>query len=127
MNEVNYKVRDGYPVDYASAWAAHRKVRRVLWGLLAGWIPYGAFVGVIILGLFPGLNSGWIFVAVAPYLIALGVVANLVGNFRCPRCGFRFFAWGPFGLGHNTFARKCRNCGLKKWQCDDAPHDRITN
>jgi hypothetical protein len=59
-----------------------------------------------------------IWVAIIPYVVVLVVFSINVSNFACPRCGNCFYAWGPWGLGHNSFARKCRNCGLRKWQCE---------
>ena len=121
MSDLNYRVRDGYPkADCALSWARYRELARVAWILFAGWIPYGLLVSLVLGHLVAELSSGWIFAAVVPYIAALVIVANMAGNLRCPRCGYRFFALGPFGLGHNSFARKCRNCGLKKWQCDDS-------
>jgi hypothetical protein len=116
MNDVSYRVRDGYPKhNCAEEWAKHRKLTRIVWGLFAGWIPYGFFVITSLNWLHLGINLA--FVAIIPYILALLIISNLASNFRCPRCGSRFYAWGPWGLGHNGFARKCRNCGLPKWQC----------
>ncbi|HXE09730.1 MAG TPA: hypothetical protein VN612_17630 [Acidobacteriaceae bacterium] len=113
-----YKVREGYPrVDCTEAWAKHCRLNRISWIMFAAWIPYGMVGGLAFYKFFPNANSNLVFVWVIPYVITLIVVGNMVSRFRCPKCGYRFYAFGPFGLGHNGFARKCRNCGLRKWQC----------
>ena len=117
MNEAGYRVREGYPKhNCAEEWTRHRKYTHIAWGLFAGWIPFGFVVGSLIVWLHLRVNLA--FVALIPYLLGLVIFANVVSVFRCPRCGNRFYAWGPWGLGHNSFARKCGNCGLRKWQCD---------
>jgi hypothetical protein len=117
MSDASYKVRDGFPKqNCAEEWAKHRKRTRVVWGLFAGWIPYVFFVIAVLNWLH--VRTTFAFVALVPYILAFVIFGNVVSVFRCPRCGSRFYAWGPWGLGHNSFARKCRNCGLRKWQCD---------
>ena len=118
MNIASYKMRAGYPKDNCTEeWTKHRKYKRMVWILFAGWIPYGSLVVLIVSRLHT--TAGFAFVALLiPYILALVIFANLVSIFRCPKCGSRFYAWGPWGLGHNSFAKKCRNCGLRKWQCD---------
>jgi hypothetical protein len=117
MNATNYQVVNGYPKQNCSEeWAKHRKLKIAFWGLFAGWIPCGFLVITATNWLkFPNYALAAI---VVPYALAWIVLHIIVSNFRCPRCGSRFYAWGPWGLGHNGFATKCRNCGLRKWQCD---------
>jgi hypothetical protein len=124
---MTYRIRDGFPkTNCAELWAKHRKLNRIGWSLFAGWIPYG----IVIIQVF----SRWlhakdwlVFGALGLYAIGWVAVMNFVSAFRCPRCGSRFYAWGPWGMGHNSFARKCRNCGLRKWQCDgiNSPHVQV--
>jgi hypothetical protein len=53
MIDANYKVRDGYPKqNCAEEWTKHRKRTRIVWGLFAGWLPYGFFVGIAVLNCF---------------------------------------------------------------------------
>lgn len=113
-------VRVGYPLaNCEKAWRRHRIVTRWCWGLFLGWLPYGVLVG------FPSERviarwhlPGWLaFIPFVAYMLAFLVVGNVQARFRCPRCGSRFYAFGPFGLGHNGFARKCSNCQLRKWNC----------
>ena len=98
------------------SWQRHRSRCRWSWGLLAGWIPFG----MALIKTADALRLPTpIFIACGgAYIVALMGVSFSVNLFRCPRCGHRFYAWGPFGLGHNSFARKCRNCGLRKWKCE---------
>jgi hypothetical protein len=51
------------------------------------------------------LQAGWLVIFVA--------TAIRLHNFRCPRCGEKFFV-SP-GYYHNVFARRCLNCGLPKY------------
>jgi hypothetical protein len=113
------KIRAGYPKqDCAEEWTKHRNHKRFVWALFIGWIPYGGLV-VFILNLLH-MRAAFVFVAaLVPYILALVVFTNMASIFRCPRCGSRFYAWGPRGVGHNSFARNCRNCGLRKWKCDE--------
>jgi hypothetical protein len=111
------EIRHGYPIaNCTEVWAKHRLYTRLTWALFIGWIPYGALVIEVFYVLLR--QSSFVIPAIVPYALALIIVSNIVSMFRCPRCGSRFYAWGPFGLGHNGFARKCRDCGLRKWQCD---------
>jgi hypothetical protein len=109
------EVRDGFPLeDFAEAWNGHRKRKQLMWALFLGWLPFGAFV----IGGLERWGLNWaVFPAFGLYFIALMVASNKASNFRCPRCDSRFYAWGPWGMGHNGFARKCGNCQLSKWQC----------
>jgi hypothetical protein len=95
-------------------WTKHRKQTRIVWALFVGWIPYGIFV----LRTETSTHSDYVGLALIPYVLVLMIVSAKASWFRCPRCRERFYAWGPWGLGHNGFARKCRNCGLRKWQCE---------
>jgi hypothetical protein len=107
--------REGYPLpDCPAVWAKHRKRLHFLVGLWVGWVPFGVLVtmGLRRLGILP-----WAPVFVVLYMLAIIVAAILWGTFRCPRCGHKFYARGPFGLLQNKLARKCRNCGLRKYQC----------
>jgi hypothetical protein len=103
------------PHNCAEAWTKRGRYTRLTWRLFLGWIPYG----VLAFTLSELLNiPGLVILAIVPYVLALIIVSNLASRFRCPRRGSLFYAWNPFGWGHNGFARKCRNCGLQKWQCD---------
>jgi predicted RNA-binding Zn-ribbon protein involved in translation (DUF1610 family) len=114
------KARAGYPAaDCPNRWRNHRRWIRRTWALFAGWVPANLAVFYVLHKL--SVPEGWwMFVTPVGYAIVMIVVANITSNFRCPRCGQRFYAWGPWGLGHNSFARKCRNCGLRKWQCGES-------
>jgi hypothetical protein len=112
-NSTAYVIRDLQ--NCSKEWTKHRKQTRIVWALVAGWIPYGALSFMLLNWLH---LAAAIWVAIIPYLLVLVVLSVSVSNFACPRCGERFYAWGSWGLGHNSFARKCRNCGLRKYQCD---------
>jgi hypothetical protein len=119
MEAAGYKIRGGYPrVDCGELWEQHRRRTWICWGMFFGWIPYGAAV-FRLLSLIHLSESPVIVILLGGYILTWVVLGCLVGQFRCPRCGGRFYAWGPWGLGHNGFKRSCRNCGLRKYQCDD--------
>jgi hypothetical protein len=83
--------------------------------MLVGWIPYGFVVIKVCTWL--RIFSPLIFVLLGFYIVGFLIVGNLASGFRCPRCGAGFCTFGPWGIGHNSFARKCGNCGLRKWAC----------
>jgi hypothetical protein len=108
-------VRDGYPKsDCAEMWKKHRTLTWINWALFAAWVPFGIFV----LNIAQWTHSNYAGLALIPYFVVFMIVGTRVSLFRCPRCGNRFHRWGPWGIGNNPFARKCWNCGLRKWQCD---------
>ncbi len=109
------EVREGYPVaDFGAVWEKYRKYFWISIAMFVGWMPFG----VVIIGGLERWNLNWaVFPAIAIYIVAMSAASIKASGLRCPRCGSRFFEWGPFGAGHNPFARKCGNCGLKKWQC----------
>jgi uncharacterized membrane protein (DUF485 family) len=118
VNDPAYLIREGYPkLNCAEEWKKHRIRTRIALGLFVGWLPYGFLVSFLLNWLHSRVDFAF-GAAVIPYALALIVLSIVVSHFHCPRCGSRFYAWGPWGMGHNGFARKCRNCGLRKWQCD---------
>jgi hypothetical protein len=119
MNDPTYLVRDGHPskLDCAEEWKKHRIRTRIAWGLFAGWLPYGFLVSFLLRFLHSQVDFAF-GAAIVPYAFTWIILSIAVSNFRCPQCGNRFYSWGPGGMGHNSFARKCRNCGLRKWRCD---------
>jgi hypothetical protein len=100
--------------DCSEKWKKHRTLTRISWALFAAWIPYG----ILVFNIGCWAHSDYAGVAIILYFVAFMVISTRVSLFRCPGCGERFYAWAPSGLGHNSFARKCRNCGLRKWQCE---------
>jgi hypothetical protein len=109
------ELRGGYPVaDFAAVWAKYRRWRWIKWGLFLGWVPF--------IVAFSDRMEHWhqewaVFPVLAICLVTLIAASWITSRLRCPRCGSRFFEFGPFGLGQNPFARKCGNCELGKWQC----------
>jgi hypothetical protein len=81
MNDLGYKVRDGYPkVNCAEEWTKHRQRTRIVWLLFAGWIPYGFLINIVLTWLHVPINFA--FVAVIPYLVAFVISSNVVSMFR---------------------------------------------
>ena len=108
-------------------WKHYRKLR---WQAFFGWL-FGAYLGrfpsdfnVLLYKLCGFYLPMWAFYMLLVICAVIGFSTLIytwtrLGRWPCPRCGQPFFAWGPFGnLGSNPFKMKCRNCGLRKWQCD---------
>lgn len=127
--ERAYKVRDGYPLaNCAAAWSRHRTITRWCWGLLLGWVPFCILVFEAFQPILKRLHAPeWFaFLPFAAFVLAIIVLGNIQGTFRCPQCGSRFYAFGPWGIGYNSYARNCRNCGLRKYECPSADHEEIS-
>jgi hypothetical protein len=94
-------------------WAEYRRRRNVAVAALLGWLS--------VIGLpfaFPThpLLAGFWWVP-APFVFAWAAWATLrLNRCPCPHCGAPFFMRGRF-YG-NTFARKCLNCGTRKFEGD---------
>src|SRR5687767_1371371 len=103
------------PGLYAATWKRHRQRSWVFWLLLLGFVPgaplLAGWLGRVFHSdsLFLPIVLGWMF--------ALGVAFACRTSLRCPRCGQRFFRRGR--EYRNEFARKCVNCGLRKWALAD--------
>jgi hypothetical protein len=114
---ADYKLRDGYPkLDCHAEWRRYRKLFWTSIALFVSWLPYGILIFTLARASRTTETIGPL-IFLGAYMTLFLSVSIMGSNFRCPRCGYRFFAWGPFGLGHNSFARACRNCKLQKWTC----------
>src|SRR5436190_1877421 len=106
MNHSAY----GVAHPYEKQWREYRAWTR------AAWLLWLAFLPVVMLVIIPSIEeNGWDVpsrLLGGLWFLAFGVVANRIGNWRCPRCGEAFFSkW----LYHNLFARACLHCHLPKW------------
>jgi hypothetical protein len=96
-------------IPYEQQWREYRRLQRLALGLWLGWIPFGAVVFALTSSFRPeiltvGLLSAW---------MAVFVIAGMrEGNFRCPRCGRKFFSKKWY---HNGWASRCLHCQLPKW------------
>jgi hypothetical protein len=111
-------------------WKHYRALR---WQAFFGWLG-GSYLGRFtsdISRLYYALFRTYMNVVVYWTLTALSLIAGFglliftwtrLGWWPCPRCGRPFFAAGTRFLGKyggtNPFARRCRQCGLRKWACD---------
>ena len=112
------KVR-GYPkANCVEEWNLHRK-----WRLLSIISPFALFGLAIVIFAGFGKELGKIAGYVVSLVLAvLYILANTkAASFKCPRCGFDFYPMRYAGFGYKILARKCQNCGLKKWECDSHP------
>jgi hypothetical protein len=104
----------GYPVqDCAAHWRRHR-----FW-LIASFAALIALTGiaVYVAGFMSHKWEVYVCLGVGACLIEL--VAQQGRNFRCPHCGWKFYPSQFGGFGYNIFKKKCDNCGLRRWQCDE--------
>ena len=98
---------------YEAQWGEYRRWTWIFWGLALGWLPFGAVVFET-LDYFGAPDwPDWLpFPLLFGYMAVIAYYGTRTNNFRCPRCSKRFFltTWS-----RNTFAMKCRHCGLPKW------------
>ena len=103
--------------SYAEAWHVHKIRDRQFWGALLAWPFVTAGIGSVV-GSALGISSA-IPIVGALWMIVMAVTAERNREFRCPRCGDKFYGreyrrgWGS--------TRQCRHCGLRKWAEVDAP------
>jgi len=111
-------------------WAHYRKLR---------WQAFFAWLGGSYLGRFPG-DLSWLIHKISGHYLPDWLYYALVGVCLVTAFGFLIFTWHrwaawpcprcklPFCIvgrniyaltWRNPFARKCVNCGLKKWTCPE--------
>jgi hypothetical protein len=111
-------------------WKHYRALR---WQAFFGWL-FGSYMGRFTVDLsalyyfcFHRMMAIWVLWVLTGLSLLVGFSLlfytwGRCGWWPCPRCGRAFFAWGPRffnrDVGSNPFVKKCRNCGLRKWQCD---------
>ncbi len=96
-----------------AAWARHARVEMALWVILAAFLVMD---GLLVTGVLPVRRE--VMAGGGVLVLALMVLGVAHRQFRCPRCGRRFDLVGKSGWRHNSLARSCGNCGLKKGQCE---------
>jgi hypothetical protein len=102
------------PSGYADDWKEYRRVRKKFVLVWLGFVPaVGAFALTVNL-LFHTFIPAFIFgVAWMIWFVAASVE---FGQFACPSCGKIFCRKeGLFRLNWGLIARKCQNCGLRKF------------
>jgi len=117
-----WKVRDGYPLpNCEEAWKVHARWAAYSLWMGIGILPFtmGTFAFEEWLSRFIRLPDALTFLPVLFYLAVFVIVAYVKQQFRCPRCGARFYRWGPWGIFKGGIVRECYNCGLKKWACPE--------
>ena len=100
------------PMNYDESWRNLRTRIRLFWIIWAGGIPV---IMLVVIPLSHVFRNATLWVGGGLGVLWLGgfAVAGIYRSlFRCPRCGRRFFL-GSRWL--NPYARKCLNCGLKRW------------
>ena len=101
----------------ATAWRVHKRRDRQFGVALLVWPFVTAGVGSVV-GWLLNADSA-ILIAGSLWMIVMAVAAERNRNFRCPRCGHKFYGdeyrrgWGRI--------RQCMHCGLPKWASPDAP------
>jgi len=115
---IGHGVRKGEAMNAEGcrvAWRRHRIVEGLLWLLIGAEVLLVAAITTHVVATRFSLR---VYLFEGGYLLLVLVLGVIHGRFCCPRCGYRFNAWGPDGGGHNSLARVCRHCHLHKWQCD---------
>lgn len=98
---------------YEAAWQRYRVYSARYWLIFLGYIPAVLLFGWMLSFVF---NDNLAHGIVAFSWMGLWMVAGQgYAQFRCPRCGNRFFARKGY---RNTFSGKCLNCGLPKYAYD---------
>jgi hypothetical protein len=113
-------VREGYPVSNCEeVWKIHGQWSAWFFGLGLGLLPFvmATFALAEWLRRFVQFPDWLAFLPVWMYFAALVILGYVKQQLRCPRCGARFYRWGPWGIFKGGIVRDCSNCGLKKWQC----------
>jgi len=110
LDEIGVRTLPEADRIYATQWNEYRKRRRLFWLVFATYVPGVAIIGVPLARLFrTGILVG---VTAGLWMLAFVVTANYLGFWKCPRCGKPFFRKWWY---HNSFARKCVHCELRKW------------
>ena len=105
-------------MNYDDQWQSLRRRSRLWWCLFLGLIPTIILVGFAMDLVSPGLaarSDPSIFFGA--WMVAFLTATIYWGEFRCPRCGKRFFRTRLGGV--NGFARHCPHCGLRKWSSNE--------
>jgi hypothetical protein len=100
--------------DYTADWVEYRRLVRRFFLIWLGYVPAVGGFALVINFLFHTFVPAFIF-ALA-WAVWFWAAALEIGQFPCPRCS-EYFASKP-GLWHIKwwiFARKCQNCGLRKF------------
>jgi hypothetical protein len=93
---------------YEEQWQRYRKTNRAFWFVWLGFLPFFVLVSGPVAQWSENVAGGLLFA----WIFAFFVVGIRAGNFRCPRCGKRFFSTWWY---HNGWSSKCLHCGLPKW------------
>lgn len=97
------------PQSYAAQWLALSRYELLYYVVWIG----GAVLALVLSLNFHSIASVFGFLWLAGFFAA----GMPLGNFRCPRCGKKFFSRrGAIGTYNNIFTSKRLNCGLPKWQ-----------
>ena len=98
---------------YEAAWQQYRVSSARYWLVFLGYIPAALFFGWLLSFIFnDNLAHG---IAAFSWMGLWMIAGQGYVQFRCPRCGNKFFASKDY---HNTLSGKCLNCGLPKYAYD---------
>ena len=102
--------------QYAKEWHEYRVRGVILLFLFVGYLPFAILIDFLLDAFLEG-NETLMAMAACSWLAAFGFAIWRFGSFRCPRCDEEFFNRKAFAFirFHQPFAKKCWNCGLKKW------------
>ena len=98
---------------YAEQWQNYRKRRLMFWSVLLGGFLFVAFLGIVLSQMLPtNIVDPAILILGGAWMLAYAVVGIRLSYWRCPRCR-RYYFGGALMV--NQLARRCRHCGLQKW------------
>ncbi|MBB5061186.1 hypothetical protein HDF16_005922 [Granulicella aggregans] len=111
-----YEVENVGAHKYRCQWQAFRSHRNRIAAIMVaeflGFIPFGALVASTERHFFS--TDKMFFPAMLLWGALYLFTVSRLRNFPCPRCSRNFFG-GFFATPETVFARKCANCGLRRF------------
>jgi hypothetical protein len=100
-------------VRYEAAWQQFRVASARHWLIFLGYLPAVLFFGWLLSFVFSDTLAHGI--AALGWMVLWAVAGRGYLQFRCPRCGKKFFARDHFST---NLTGRCLNCGLPKYAFD---------
>jgi hypothetical protein len=104
--------------DYTEEWQEYRRLRRKMFVVWLSYVPAVGAIAVVSNALLH--TSVPTTIAAFIWMIWFIMACSEFSGFSCPRCGAAFAGEGMWHVKYWIFARKCQNCGLKKYSGDSS-------